>query len=262
MVEPHAEHMWPLTGGEWEQLTNCHQCGLTLLRQFINIADWVVRRVEGIHFVDDRTVRRRVSVDYTVPGDGVLLRGRDGPDVRILPLAMMRRKSMVSFDFRDHDDRPMPLLGLRENQALTRSVIRAWAAAVLGEKSGVPAWQALPEELDRRLEEVIAGEQGQITKAYTALKHTRYDGVTLNDRRFMAVLDRLAGNFVLFGSDSSSRLATDRQVVLRRAVDAAAQHYRISGTRERPVSPGAARGQAGGPDLVRQDRTQPALVRA
>jgi hypothetical protein len=196
----HTEHTWPLTTEEWDGLTQCRECGLVLLRQFIDIADWVVRRVEGIRFVDDRTVRRRVSVDYTVPADGVVLRGHSGPDVRVLPLAMMRRKSMVSFDFRDHDDRPMPLLGLRENQALTLSVIRAWAAVLL-EAGGTPCRPALPTELGALIEKVVAGEQSQLTDAYDKLKKGDHDGVRLTDDRFFAVLDRLAGNFVLFGTE-------------------------------------------------------------
>ena len=70
-------------------------------------------------------------MDYTVPLDAVALRVGDGQLVRILPLALMRRKNMISFDFRDHDGRPMPLLGLRENQALTLAVVRAWGYATL-----------------------------------------------------------------------------------------------------------------------------------
>jgi len=76
-----------------------------LLRGFIGSARWVVRRVESIDFVDDRTVRRRVSVDYTVPADTVTLRVSDKATIRILPLALMRRKNMVKFDFMDHDGR-------------------------------------------------------------------------------------------------------------------------------------------------------------
>jgi hypothetical protein len=109
----------------------------------------VVRRVESIQFVDDRTVRRRVSVDYTVPREAVVLRVGDGQLVRILPLALMRRKNMVNFDFRDHDGRPTPLLGLRENQALTLAVVRAWvkgAKTLMGLDRGLCA---SPERIAR-----------------------------------------------------------------------------------------------------------------
>jgi hypothetical protein len=202
-VDGSHQHTWPLSAEEWDALGECRECGLSLLRQFINIADWVVRRVENIGFVDDRTVRRRVSVDYTVPPDGVLLRGHDGPDVRVLPLALMHRKSIVSFDFRDHEDRPLPLLGLRENQALTRAVIRAWTAVLL-EAKGTMCRPDLPKELDKLIEEVIAGDQSQLTKAYNRLRAGEPEGASLDgDAKFFAVLDRLAGNFVLFGTESA-----------------------------------------------------------
>ena len=130
MLDDH-EHDWPLSAEGWDELVRCRTCGLLLLRGFTRSAQWVVRRVEGIQFVDDRTVRRRVSVDYTVPRPAVVLRVGDDVPVRILPVALMRRKNMIQFDFSDHEGRPMPLLGLRENQALTRAVVRAWAQATL-----------------------------------------------------------------------------------------------------------------------------------
>src|SRR3954465_13313498 len=91
---PHSAHAWPHTAQDWEALVDCRECGLVLLRQFLNISDWVVRRVEGINFVDDRTVRRRVSVDYTVPRDGVVMKITETQEARILPLTLMSRKSM------------------------------------------------------------------------------------------------------------------------------------------------------------------------
>jgi hypothetical protein len=192
----HHSHDWPLRASDWEELVECRRCGLELLDQFINIADWVVRRVEGIRFLDDRTVRRRVSVDYTVPEGGVVMR-IDGRDARILPLAMLRRQSLIKFDFRTHDGRPAPLLGLRENQALTRSVIHAWAGALL-EETG---WDEprLPEPLVTQLERVVAGNQSQLTEAYQQIQDAAHGHRRLKGVLFTTVLDRLAGNFVLFG---------------------------------------------------------------
>jgi hypothetical protein len=189
-------HDWPLRTSDWDELLECRRCGLELLHQFLNIADWVVRRVEGIRFVDDRTVRRRVSVDYTVPEGGVLMR-IDGRDARILPLAMLRRSSLIKFDYRTHEGQPAPLLGLRENQALTRSVVQAWAATLL-EETG---WDepSLPEPLVSLLEQVVAGDQSQLDDGYKRIQGLTDGGRRLKGVLFTTVLDRLAGNFVLFG---------------------------------------------------------------
>jgi len=185
-------HDWPLRASGWEELTECRRCGLELLDQFINIADWVVRRVEGIHFLDDRTVRRRVSVDYTVPEGGVVMR-IDGRDARILPLAMLRRQSLIKFDYKTHEGRSASLLGLRENQALTRSVIQAWAATLLdGDGS-------LPDDLTQMLECAVAGSQSELETAYDQIRGGEHGQRRLKGALFTTVLERLAGNFVLFG---------------------------------------------------------------
>src|SRR5207248_6685635 len=122
---------WPKTPSEWATLSSCRHCGLTMLRLFVRSADWVVRRVENIDFLDERTVRRRVSVDFAAPPEAVAFLRDDGRRVRILPLALMRRKSLINFDLRDEENRPISLLGLRQNQAITLAVARAWADVTL-----------------------------------------------------------------------------------------------------------------------------------
>jgi hypothetical protein len=205
LVEPLHDHAWPSHGEGWDQLLHCRTCGLTILRSFFGIADWVVRRVENIEFVDDRTVRRRVSVDYTVPSDAVVLRRADGTAVRVLPLAMMRRKSMTNFDFRDHDGRPMPLLGLRENQALTLAVVRAWAVTLLEENgTPVPSWPALPGDLGPLLDDVIAGDQDELTAAYEHIMDPDRTPPAHADERLIVILERLATNFVLFATEPAA----------------------------------------------------------
>jgi hypothetical protein len=193
------EHPWPLSPAEWDELITCRTCGLLLLRGFIGISDWVVRRVEGIQFVDDRTVRRRVSVDYTVPREAVMLRVGE-QRARVLPLALMRRKNMINFDFNDHDGRPMPLMGLRQNQALTLAVVRAWADATLEEEAR-ENWPRLPRDLGELLDDIVAGDQAELTNAYLALEERKESSPHLIDDRLTALLERLAGNFVLFAID-------------------------------------------------------------
>jgi MFS family permease len=204
-ADPGHQHAWPSCSEQWDDLLNCRTCGLVLLRGFVGIADWVVRRVESIEFVDDRTVRRRVSVDYAVPRDAVVLRLEDGTPVRVLPLALMRRKSMVNFDFRDHDGRPMPLLGLRENQALTLAVVRAWAATLLEDKGTPPGdWPRLPGALDQLLDDLVAGDQAELAAAYEQMKDIGRTPAEHVDPRLTVILERLATNFILFATEPAT----------------------------------------------------------
>ena len=191
---------------------------MALLALFLSSRDWVVRRVEHVSFVDDRTVRRSVTIDSSCPTESVVLENSPTGDIRILPLALMRAKSLTNFDFRDEAGRPLHLLGLRENQALTLAVIRAWALEAL--------WQVGFDDevdfsdVDKLLVRAITGDQAEIQSAYSDLKHAERSSpiAALNDDvPFTDMLDRLATSFVIFRLDdappATRRLA---EVCLRR----------------------------------------------
>jgi hypothetical protein len=198
IVESH-EHPYPLDLVSWRDLAVCDLCGLTMLKLFITSSAWVARRVEHVNFIDDRTVRRRVSIDYVAPPDAVILCRTGGQQVRVLPLALMHRKSLVSFDLRDPDGGALPLLGLRQNQALTLAVVRAWAAATL--EASKPS-EVVSPEADDFLDDVIAGDQTELWRAFKRMWKAA-PGSQLErlgtDQLFRAVLDRLADSFVLYG---------------------------------------------------------------
>jgi hypothetical protein len=200
----HPAHRWPSCEAEWDALADCRSCGIAMLRLFIHSAEWVVRRVERIEFLDERTARRRMSVDYTSPADGTIRLSRGADELRILPLAVLRRKSLIKFDLRDENGRPMPLLGLRETQALTLSVARAWAAATLAGTEWEPtAAEPLPGSVERFLDGVVTGDQAGLDEAYAAMKGATEGplAVLRRDPQFTAVLDRFASSFVLFTVD-------------------------------------------------------------
>jgi hypothetical protein len=202
-------HPWPRDPACWCDLSACQVCGLTMLQVFIKSSDWVVRRVEHVTFLDECTVRRGVSIDYVAPSNAVTLSRPGGHCARILPLAIMRRKSLVNFDFRDYDGRALPLLGLRQNQALTLAVVRAWAAASLDEQT-----ETVSPEVDEFLDDVIAGDQTELWRAYKRMWAAE-PGTQLQrlgtDHLFRVMLDRLANSFVLYGLDDGP--AGERQVI-------------------------------------------------
>jgi hypothetical protein len=193
-------HPWPLDDASWRELACCELCGLTMLRLIVNSSDWVVRRVEHVAFLDECTVRRRVSIDYVAPEDAVTFCRPSGQQVRILPMAILRRKSLVKFDFRDHDGHALPLLGLRQNQALTLASLRAWAAAGLHEAE---PGQVIEPETSDFLDDVIAGDQIELWRAFKRMWEAKKDDEQLKrlgkDKCFRAVLDRFADSFVLYG---------------------------------------------------------------
>jgi hypothetical protein len=171
-----------------------------MLRLWVESEAWVVRRVEHMTFLDDRTVRRRVSVDYLSPRDAVTFVGPDGKElVRVLPLTIMRKKSLINFDLRQEDGRPLPLLGLREAQALTLATVSAWASIALSEKNAGP----LSKVTRKILKDAVTGDQGEMITAYEVIAEAREGQLATlrDDNVFKGVLDRFANSFLLYSID-------------------------------------------------------------
>lgn len=61
----------------WSDVERCSECGTSLLELIYRANRWVNRRVESISFVDERTVRRRVSVDLQIPSTAPIVRTGD-----------------------------------------------------------------------------------------------------------------------------------------------------------------------------------------
>lgn len=204
-------HLWPSDPRSWREQGECELCGLKMLRLITSSSSWVIRRVEHVVFLDERTVRRRVSIDYEAPPGAVVFRRPDEREVRVLPFAIMRRKSLINFDFRDNDERAISLLGLRQNQALTYAIVRAWAAATL--HTLAPA-ESISDDVSDFLDDVVAGDQTELWRAFKRMWDAKPDsqlGVLGKDSLFRVVLDRLANDFVLFGLHEGP--ASERRIV-------------------------------------------------
>jgi hypothetical protein len=90
---------------------------------------WMLRRVEAFRLIDDRTVERRTSFDFQLP-DQVLERDL-GSSLRLIPLATFAKRNLTGFDLRDEDDRPLALLGTRDNGTVATAALMALAESVL-----------------------------------------------------------------------------------------------------------------------------------
>jgi hypothetical protein len=218
-------HDWPATIDELTRLAGCRSCGRATLRLFIESAKWVGRRVERIEFLDDRTVRRRVSVSYVVPEMGcVLQRGSGTHRFRLLPIAALRRKSLINFHFTDQDNQAVPVIGLRENQAITMALVTDWALRALEangrDSAEVTAKFTFESPAYGVIRDIIEGDQEELNNAWTILESLRTGsakdgellaGLDSADQRvlecltadacFSMVLKRLAENWLLFVPD-------------------------------------------------------------
>jgi hypothetical protein len=173
----------------------CERCGLTLLGLVLSSPAWVHRRVESVSFSDHRTVRRRISVDFSMPETApTVVVGRTV--YRLVPLTIMRRKSLINFDLHDEADRPVPLLGLRQNQAITHAMAEAFACTVLHITEP-------PSELTAFLTAMVAGTQAEMLEEYRKANGDQPGAawIVLELMRiplFKRLLDRLTEDFVMF----------------------------------------------------------------
>src|SRR5215208_679531 len=73
---------------------------------------WVHRRVETIELLDARELRRRTSVDFTLPRFPAL--GQAVGGVEYVPLSLVRKGVLTAFDLRDEAGASLPLLNRRQ----------------------------------------------------------------------------------------------------------------------------------------------------
>ncbi len=93
--------------------------------------EWVHRRVESITFIDDETLLRRASVDFTV-GFATPVIGDPAQSTRIVPVTLLRKRDLRAFDIRGADGRSLPILTTRQNGELANAVLQYTVGAVAG----------------------------------------------------------------------------------------------------------------------------------
>jgi hypothetical protein len=97
--------------------------GITVGWLLLQMPQWIHRRVESVSFLDDVTVRRRISVDFTIPGTTPPLTDRDGRRVDIAPIAMLRKERFPAFDFRDESNGAVPLQNAADDSRVVAEAI-------------------------------------------------------------------------------------------------------------------------------------------
>ncbi len=87
---------------------------------------WIHRRIETIDLLARELVRRRVTVEFTLPDAllGELRIGADGP--WCVPIALLAKQPLRNFDLREHDE-ARPILGREHNGPIAAALVTAAA---------------------------------------------------------------------------------------------------------------------------------------
>jgi hypothetical protein len=176
----------------WNEAVECTTCARAILSMLLNGREWIARRVERVQFCDDRAVTRRVSVDFTVPNEAPCYRLSSEKRIRLIPLTVLRRKTLVNFGVADVEGRSLPLVSLRHTQALTRRILLLIAETVPGVECS--------EEVLAFADAIAFGNQRELTDAYSAALGAEAESDLfrlMQDEPAQRLIRRFADNFML-----------------------------------------------------------------
>jgi hypothetical protein len=171
--------------------------GAELLALIRDWPAWTHRRVEHVTFLEEDLVRRRISVDLTVPGRAPAgWGGVGGPGSRLLPLGLLRKGRLAQFDLRREGGEAVPLATSTQNGPLSVEVLAAAASLVMGEDDPPPPG------LRAALRTIATGEGGAAVEAWRQLGladegEGHWREVLAADGWFMELALNLAQNFLV-----------------------------------------------------------------
>jgi hypothetical protein len=176
----------------WQDHMGCRECARRVLSILLESPQWVMRRVERVRFCDDVSATRRVSMDFFLPSSAPRLTVSENEDVRLVPLTVMRRKTLVNFNIADVDGRALPLMSMRHTQALTEQMLLTLAEMTpeVNISSGISGLACA----------VAFGKQEELE---TAMRTAQEQQADQDLRRLMddpvasRLIRRLADNFIL-----------------------------------------------------------------
>jgi hypothetical protein len=181
----------------------CTDVGRRLLLLQLRFSSWVLRRVEKVRFVSDRRISRSSSIELRIPEDAPVLVDPGDRERKqyLVPVSVMRRRTLVNLDIRDEDDRSVSLLGLRFTQKLDASMLHAAASLV-------PAAGVATAELADFINDVVIGDWRLVKQRFDEYEKWRLGPPTERDQHplnswfdhelFAAALERTWHNFTLF----------------------------------------------------------------
>lgn len=135
----------------------CAEIGRRLLLAELQFNRWTVRRVEKVSFDADRNVTRRITVDFNVREDAPVITDRVGDRFWIVPISLMRRRTLVNMRITDEIGHVLPTPGIRLTQQLDESLLLAAVATVTP--------MVHDEKVLRFIRELVAGDKRQSKEA-------------------------------------------------------------------------------------------------
>jgi hypothetical protein len=159
-------------------------------------AAWIWRRVDSFEFIDDVTIRRRASVDFTLP-ETYLTKAyepRGADSVYLAPLGLLKKDPLNRFDLRNEEGAAMSLLTSKETSRVVAAAIVATATARLGPR--------IESSVVRDVVEVVRGSEAEATSAFNRIVEPRRTARTTrwllaHDPELRGILRELVRSFIV-----------------------------------------------------------------
>lgn len=180
---------WPVTGA------NLKLTGGAVALMIARAPRWIHRRVERVSYPGELSVRRRVSVDFHLPVNGPIDQAGLLPIQHLVPLAVLRKRLLLTLDVRDEGGSALPFLTQDQNGLVSASALITAAEGIL---LGVPS-----EETRERLATVASAWPEEAVAAMAALQADRQRDPSseaaelLQNDKFESLVRGFAYNFLL-----------------------------------------------------------------
>ncbi len=176
----------------------CVEAGRRLLLAELEFSEWVLRRVEKVRFDSDRSVSRHSSIELNVREDAPVFVDPRGAEHWLVPLSMMRRRTLVNLDLRDEKGESIMMPGIRLAQQFDESILLAAAATTS------PALIGRGSEVREFVRSMVAGDKQHVVDGMRTFegrdgwRRPAYLCELAANPTFSAGLYRLWRNFTLY----------------------------------------------------------------
>jgi hypothetical protein len=175
----------------------CVEVGRRMLLAELRFSGWVLRRVEKVRIDSDRSVSRRCSIELKVRDDAPVFVNREGERFWLVPLSIMRRRTLVNMNLRDEADESIMMPGIRLAQQLDESMLLAAAATTS------PDLIQPGSALRKFVHTVVAGKKEEIVKTMedfesSAANRPAFAKELDGNWLFTTILRRLRRSFTLY----------------------------------------------------------------
>jgi hypothetical protein len=176
--------------------------GAVFARLLLTWRQWVHRRMEAIHFVDQSVARRHISIDFTIPELPPVVRSADGP-MLFLPLTRLRKRTLTNFDLVDETGRTLPMLARDQHRLLVTEALKSVVEETIGKRRAATLQGACEDVVTHRprdakdsLQRLLATDWSRRRKDPTRAEH------------LLELIQSLAESFIVtvpLGADAGRR---------------------------------------------------------